>query len=182
MTEQVIMAGFGGQGLLFMGRLLAQMMMEKNFQVTWFPSYGAEVRGGTCNCHVIVSDEEIFSPIVERATTLCIMNEPSYYRFAPRLVPDGILLLNTTMVPSVDPASDARIVPVPATDLAAELGNVRVANMVMIGVYNTLRKLVTPEELLEGVRGALSGSKSGLFEINRRAIQCGIDYVRTLGR
>ena len=173
MTERVIMAGFGGQGLLFMGKLLAEMMMEKDFHVTWFPSYGAEVRGGTCNCHVIVSDEEIFSPVVERATTLGIMNEPSYTRFAPRLEPNGLLLLNTTMVPSVDAKSDPRIFPIPVTDLAAELGNVRVANMIMMGAYNRLRSLMTPEELLRGVKAALTGSKAKLFDLNRRAAECG---------
>jgi len=177
MTERVIMAGFGGQGLLFMGRLFAQLMMERSLQVTWFPSYGAEVRGGTCNCNVIVSSDEIFSPVVERATALIIMNEPSYKRFSPRLLPDGLMVLNTTMVASVDPGRDSRVVPIPATDLAFQLGNVRVANMIMMGAYNQLRRFVPPDELLQGVKATLTGAKAKLFDINKRAVECGARYV-----
>jgi len=180
MTERVIMAGFGGQGLLLMGKLLSQIMMEKDYHVTWFPSYGAEVRGGTCNCQVVVSSEEIFSPLVDEATTLIIMNEPSYMRFSPRLAPDGMMLLNTTMIPTVDPKSDERIIGVPATEIAADLGSLKAANMVMIGAYNRIRQFASTQELLDVVKTYLTGRKAALFDINKRAVESGSEFVSSV--
>jgi 2-oxoglutarate ferredoxin oxidoreductase subunit gamma len=98
MTEKIILAGFGGQGMMLLGKLLAQAAMADGKQVTYFPSYGTEVRGGTAVYHLIVSSEEIFSPIIEEADTLIVMNQPSYQKFKGMLKPDGLLLLNTSMI------------------------------------------------------------------------------------
>ena len=100
MNHRIIFAGSGGQGLLTVGKLLAQCSMEEGRHVTCFPSYGSEVRGGTSHCHVIVSDEEIYSPLVEDATALMIMNQPSLERFGPQLIRPGLLVLNTSMAAS----------------------------------------------------------------------------------
>ena len=138
MTEQVIMAGFGGQGVMLIGKTYAGSAMHAGKEVTFFPSYGAEVRGGTAHCHIIVSDGPIYSPMVELADSLIIMNQPSYEKFRQRLRPEGLLLLNSSMA-QMDKAreaeSQALALAIPATELANELGNVRVANVIMLGVY-----------------------------------------------
>ena len=146
MLERVIMAGFGGQGMMFIGKLLAQAGMEEGFNVTYFPSYGAEVRGGTAHCHVAISDQPIYSPIVEEADALIIMNQPSYRKFRPCLKPDGLLILNSSMV-EVKEEADAEVVAVPATELADEMGGVRVGNVIMLALYNEIKKLFIKKEI-----------------------------------
>jgi len=178
MLEKTIMAGFGGQGLLFMGKLLAQIMMQQGKKITYFPSYGAEVRGGTCHCHVIVSDDDIHSPIVESATTLVIMNGPSYTRFAPLLERDGLLLLNTSIVRDYKPLGWGRIIEVPATDEANELGDVRTANMVMMGAYIETRKLATLDALKDELARVLAGKRPEMLAINTAAIDRGVEIAR----
>ena len=181
MLDKIIMAGFGGQGLLFMGKLIAQMMMEQGRNITYFPSYGAEVRGGTCNCHVVASDDEIHSPVVENATSLVIMNAPSYTRFAPLLERDGLLVLNTSIVHDYKPLGWGRIMEVPATDVANELGDMRVANMVMLGAFVETRKLVTVQALKDHMADVLGGKKPEMIEINISAINRGIEIAKKAG-
>jgi len=164
MLEKVIMAGFGGQGLLFMGKLFAQIMMEQGKHVTYFPSYGAEVRGGTANCHVIASDDEIYSPVIEAATTLVILNGPSYARFAPRLERDGLMLLNTSIIA--------------ATDEANALGDLRVANMVMMGAYAEARKFVPIDVVTTALADMLAQKRPEMVEINTAAINRGREILR----
>lgn len=171
MLERVIMAGFGGQGMMFIGKLLAQAGMEEGFNVTYFPSYGAEVRGGTAHCHVIISSEEISSPSVETADTLIIMNQPSFEKFLPRLKPDGLMLANATMV---ETQQDDRIVSIPLSQIASEIGNVRVANIVALGAYQKLRPLSKDtDKMLECLKHALTGKKQMMLSINRKAFEEG---------
>ena len=146
MEEKLIIAGFGGQGILFSGKLWAELMVQKGRQVTYFPSYGAEVRGGTCNCHVVVSEQEIASPTVVEATSLIVMNQPSLNRFGPMLQPGGLGIVNASMAdPGTLPGGRNVFAP-PAIDMARELGNIRVANVVMMGVYNAYRELIAFDE------------------------------------
>ena len=147
MYERIIFAGSGGQGVMTLGKVVARAAMLTDLNCTYLPSYGTEVRGGTANCTVVISDDEIFSPVVESADVLFAMNEPSYKRFAPRLKPDGLLVINTSMA-EPDQTND-RTVTIPATDIANELGDVRVANVVLLGAYNARRKLLD-DELLFG--------------------------------
>ena len=170
MLERVIMAGFGGQGMMFIGKLLAQAGMEEGFNVTYFPSYGAEVRGGTAHCHVVISSEEISFPSVETADTLIIMNQPSFEKFLPRLKPDGLLLANATMVKA---KPDDRIVFIPASQIASEIGNVRVANIVALGAYQKLRSISSTDRILDCLKRALTGKKEAMFDINREALDKG---------
>jgi len=178
MTERAIMAGWGGQGMMTLGKLMAWTMMQEGKEVTCFPSYGAEVRGGTAHCHVVLSDQPINSPIVERADTLIIMNQPSYELFRERLRPGGLLLLNSSLVDEED--GDANVLKIPATHLATELGNTRVANSVMLGAYNHVRQFVPVEKLMAGIDQALTGRKAALREINHKAIQCGRETAEGL--
>jgi len=173
MTDRTIISGFGGQGILFTGRLIVQTMMKEGCYVTYFPSYGAEVRGGTANCHVQVSDQQIYSPLVSDATSLLIFNQPSYDRFVPILEDGGLMILNTSLAAADERSQAHRVYEVPATALANELGNVRVANMVMMGAYNAVRQLVPTERLLANLRELLGARKQALVEINERAIHKG---------
>jgi 2-oxoglutarate ferredoxin oxidoreductase subunit gamma len=177
MRERVIIAGFGGQGVLFLGRMLAQAMMHQGLHVTFFPSYGAEVRGGKANCHVIISSDEIFSPIVTQADTLFALNQPSWDFFAARLRPDGLAVVNTSIVEVDEQSRPRSIARVPATELANQLGEVRVANMVMLGAYNALRELLPLDALLGHLRTILGPRKAELFDLNRRAIEKGVETV-----
>lgn len=171
--EKVILAGFGGQGMMLAGRLLAQAAMLDGKYITFFPSYGTEVRGGTAHYHLIVSTEEIYSPVVEIADTLLIMNQPSYLKFKDRLKSGGALFLNSSMVEQVENDNEHNIFKIPATEIASELGNVLVSNMVMMGAYNAVKKLVPAAKLLDYLQGMLVGKKASLFEINKLAIKHG---------
>lgn len=178
MLEKAIMAGFGGQGLMFMGKLVVQTMMIEGENVTYFPSYGAEVRGGTAHCHTIVSSDEIYSPVVEEATTLVIMNRPSLEKFAPRLLPGGIMLLNSSMVTLPEGMDvQGRVYEIPATQAASELGDVRVGNMIMMGAYNHFRKLVPVETLFARLAEALPGRKAQMLDLNKAAIVKGAELA-----
>ena len=178
MLERAIMAGFGGQGLMFMGKLVAKMMMDEGMAVTYFPSYGAEVRGGTANCHVIVSSGEIASPIVEEADTIVVMNQPSYDRFKSRLAAGGVALVNSSLVQAADPPAGRVILEIPATQMAGDLGDVRAANMVMMGAYNVVREFVPFEKLLAHMADAFGVRKKDAVELNGKAIELGREFAR----
>jgi len=175
MLERVIVAGFGGQGIIFLGKLLAQAMMDEGRNVTYFPAYGPEVRGGRANCHVVVSSDEIFSPIVVQADSLLMMNQVSWDYFAPCLRPAGLAVVNTTLVAAELPSGGPRLLGVPASEIASGLGDIRAANMVMLGAYNHVRQLLGVDALLEHVREALGRRKADLFELNRQAVQKGVE-------
>ena len=177
MLERTIMAGFGGQGLMFMGKLVAKMMMDEGFSVTYFPSYGAEVRGGTANCHVVISDDIIASPIVDIADTIIVMNQPSYEKFGKILSRDGAALVNASLVQMDAPLNAKIILNVPATQIAADLGDVRAANMVMLGAYNALREFVPFEKLAEYVTESFGAKKPQLVELNNKALASGRQFA-----
>jgi 2-oxoglutarate ferredoxin oxidoreductase subunit gamma len=177
MEERLIIAGAGGQGIMLMGKLLALAAMNEDLHVTWFPSYGAEVRGGTAHCHMVLSDTEVYSPLVEKAGTLVILNEPSLVRFETRLAPWGTLVLNTSLA---EPPTglDGRILAVPATDIANELGNIRVANMVMLAALNAAKRLVKDETLWGAVEEFAGAGRADLLEVNRKAYERGLEIGR----
>ncbi len=178
MTEKVILAGFGGQGMMLLGKLLAQAAMTDGKQVTYFPSYGTEVRGGTAVYYLIISNEEIFSPLIEDADTLIVMNQPSYQKFKGMLRPGGLLLLNATMIKLNDPP-DARIYKIPATEIASKLGNVLVSNIVMLGAYLAIEKLFSANHILDQLHAMLKGKKGNLFDINKQALENGVQAIKS---
>ena len=176
MTERLILAGWGGQGMMMLGKLLAWALMQEGKEVSYFPSYGAEVRGGTAHCHVVLSDRPVNSPIVENADVLIVMNQPSLTKFRSKLVSGGLLILNSSLVEKAEDES-VDVLAVPASEIADDLGNIRVANTVMLGAYNQLRSVATPEQLRAALDYHLSGSKSVLRDINHRALERGAAFA-----
>lgn len=175
MTERLIIAGFGGQGVVFLGKLIAQAMMYEGMNVTCLPAYGPEVRGGWANCHVVVSSEEICSPAVAHPTALIVMNQISWDHFHGQLVPDGLAVVNSSMAAAKAASPSQHILPVAATEIANELGDVRATNMVMFGAYNYVRKLLPVDRLLEQLRASLGARKASLFALNRQAVLRGME-------
>ena len=172
--ERVIVAGFGGQGILMLGKLLAHAGMMEGKQVTWLPSYGPEMRGGTANCNVIISDEPIGSPIVTEATAVIAMNLPSLERFAAFVQPGGWLLLNRSLIPAAPARADVQVLAVPATELAQQQGSPRVANVVMLGALLALTHAVRHESIVAAITGVLGRSKQHLLDINLHALEAGM--------
>ncbi len=171
----VIMAGFGGQGLMFIGKLLAYSAMKTGKRVTWIPSYGPEMRGGTANCTVVVSDEEIGSPVITSPQALIIMNNPSLKAFEPRLKPQGLLFLNSSLITHEITRKDIEVIAVPANDIAAELGEARTANMVMLGAYITRTKVLSKESILDGLKEFFV-KKIQFLEVNTKAFEKGMEH------
>ena len=173
MIEKVIIAGSGGQGVMLLGKILAYAAMKQGLNVTWLPSYGAEVRGGTAHCMVIISDSQISSPYVDKADTLIIMNGPSLQRFKCRIKNNGLMIINGSLVNTVIERK-AGIVTHPFTDIALELGNIKVANMVALGSYLAQKKIIHPDNLLKSIEEIAPADKKNLIQINKEALSAGI--------
>lgn len=176
-NEQIICAGFGGQGIMLMGKLLAQIGMSQGYRVTWLPSYGAEVRGGTAHSMVHISTEEIASPTISKPTTSIVMNKPSLIKFEDRVKKGGLLIVNTSMAEEVPEKKDVKIVKLPLTKLASELGNVKVANMIAVGAFIKVKKIFPLESALEGLDKVLV-SKEGIISVNKKAVELGYKSVK----
>ncbi len=175
-NPKIKIAGFGGQGVLLLGVALAQVGMMEGYNVTWIPSYGPEMRGGTANCSVNISDGLIGSPVVEKPTILVAMNKPSMEKFEKDMVPGGILFYNTAMIDEEPKRDDITKVPVPATKIASDLGNIRVGNMVMLGAIIEKTKLLPFETVKKGFEYFIS--RKNLIPLNEKAVEAGMRYVR----
>ncbi len=178
LNEQVIMAGFGGQGIMSMGQLLTYAGMLEGKNVSWLPSYGPEMRGGTANCNVIISDEPVASPVVTDATAAIVMNLPSLDKFEPTLVEGGILLINSSLIDKKAQRSDIKAYEIPANDIANQLGNSKVANMVMLGAYLELTKCLKTESVIQALRKVLGPSKEKFVPVNEQALAKGAEAVK----
>ncbi|MFC1904177.1 2-oxoacid:acceptor oxidoreductase family protein [Chloroflexota bacterium] len=174
MLVKTIIAGFGGQGILSMGLNLAQAAMLEGKYVTYLPSYGAEVRGGTANCTVAISDEEIASPVASSPDFVIAMNLPSLVRFQNHVQSGGLLLINSSLIETEIIRSDIEIVSVPANSIAENLGNPKSANMVMLGAFVKKSKLVSADSVIKGLKDALK-NKRGFIAINKEALTAGYD-------
>lgn len=177
MLDEIIIAGFGGQGVLLMGRLIAQAGMLEGKHVAWMPSYGPEMRGGTANCTVIVSSEEVASPVVPNPITLIAMNQPSLDKFEPMVVKDGIIVVNQSLVSRDISRDDIQVVKVSANDIANELGNLRVANMVALGTYIARSKSVKMETVFEALEQILDKRQEKIIALNKEALKRGEKIV-----
>ena len=177
MNEEIICAGFGGQGIMLMGKLLAETGMKEGYNVTWLPSYGAEVRGGTAHSMVHISRNKIASPTVFRPTTCIVMNKPSLKKFMYRVKKDGLLIVNTSMVDEIFEKRSVRIAGFPLTELAAELGNVKVANMIAVGTFIKLKKLLSLKNA-EMTLAKILPAKKDLISINKKALRKGYELVK----
>jgi len=177
MIHEMIMAGFGGQGVMLMGQLLTYAGMLDNKQVSWIPSYGPEMRGGTANCSVIISDEPIGSPIVTEPTLVVAMNLPSMDKFESALQPGGVLIVNSSLIKREAKRDDIKVIKVPANDMAADLGNIKTANMVIVGVLIGATGIVPEETVLKAI-AKMFAQKPELLEINKQAIQRGRQFIQ----
>lgn len=175
MLIKTIFAGFGGQGVLSMGRNLAQAAMVEGKNVTYLPSYGAEVRGGTANCTVAVSDDEIASPVASAPEFIVVMNNPSMVRFQNQVQSGGVLLINSSLVEAEVSRGDIDIARVPASEIAEELGSPKSANMVMLGTLTGKSNLVSIDTLIEGLISTLKNKK--LVDVNKKALMAGFELA-----
>jgi len=176
MTNEFVIAGFGGQGVLFMGKALAYMGLADDKQVSWLPSYGPEMRGGTANCHVICSDEPVASPLIINPTTLFAMNLPSLLKFQDSVVPGGYIVIDTTLIdPSEITRDDVKVVAIPAAAWAEELKAKKLANMILLGKYVKESGFVSIETLEKGLAKCMPKSKPELLESNMIAIKRGYE-------
>ena len=176
--EDIIISGFGGQGALFAGQLLAYAGLADGLHVTWIPSYGPEMRGGTANCTVIVSEEEIGAPIIRHPSAAIALNLPSMDKYEPLVKPGGVLVVNTTLVPRASERTDIRVVSLPASDIATELGNVRMANLVALGALLKATGIVNVEAVMAQLELHLSERQRQWLEPNKAALLKGAEFVQ----
>ncbi|HUV40529.1 MAG TPA: 2-oxoacid:acceptor oxidoreductase family protein [Sedimentisphaerales bacterium] len=176
--QQVIIAGFGGQGIILAGKLLAQTAMQAGKEVTFMPAYGAEVRGGTANCAVIIADEPIACPLVSKPDSLIAMNKASLTKFGPRAESGALVLINSSLVDDM-PAFEQplEIIDIPAGDLAVELGNVKVANMVALGAYLEKTGILSIDTAAECLKDVLAERYHKTLPLNIAALKRGAEFV-----
>ena len=174
MQEEIIISGFGGQGSLFSGQLLAYAAMGQGLHVTWIPSYGPEMRGGKARCTVVVSDQEIGAPLVRRPSAAIVLNIPSMEAFEPAVKPGGALVVNSSMVPDQSKRDDIKVVYVPASDMATELGNVRMANVLCLGALVGATGVVSPEAVEQALDDHLPERHRDLLGLNKEALRKGV--------
>jgi len=173
MTYEVVMAGFGGQGVMLMGQLLAYAGMVHGKQVSWMPSYGPEMRGGTANCTVIVADEVVGSPVVAQPYAVVALNRPSLDKFEGAVRKGGVLIYNESLISTPPTRSDITVVPVAANHIANELGNVKVANMVALGALLKVIDLVPMDCVVTALKKALPAHRQDMVAVNLAAIERG---------
>jgi 2-oxoglutarate ferredoxin oxidoreductase subunit gamma len=178
MFEEIILAGFGGQGVMSMGQLLAYSGMLENRHVAWIPSYGPEMRGGTANCSVTISSEPISSPIITEPGTVIVLNRPSLERFASTVKPGGTLLINSSLIDPGYKREEVRCIDIPANEIAMEMGNSRIANMILLGVYIGLSGAVSIDSVIESLKKVLPEHRHKLIPLNRQALEKGAELAK----
>jgi 2-oxoglutarate ferredoxin oxidoreductase subunit gamma len=181
MTCRIIFAGYGGQGVIFAGKLLCMAAMYSGKNVSHIPSYGAEMRGGTANCSVVISDREIPSPLVFSPDAICVFNEPSLAKFGPMVRQGGLILYNSSLIGGEPSFPGVTSVPVPANALAEEAGSSQAANMVMVGALTArVPELATREALINALPSAVSSRKKDLISLNEKALRAGYKSIGAL--
>ncbi|MHC4943862.1 MAG: 2-oxoacid:acceptor oxidoreductase family protein [Planctomycetota bacterium] len=177
MQREVIMAGFGGQGLMSIGKLLALAGLEEGKEVTWLPSYGPEMRGGTANCTVVVSDRPIGSPLIPSPTGAIVMNRPSHEKFAPALKKGGILVVNSSLIPDRSKRKDITSFRIQANEIALELGSGRSANLVVLGAYLGLDEIVSSNSIINAIKKAFARKKK-FIDVNCKCFLRGYELAK----
>ncbi|MDD5476432.1 MAG: 2-oxoacid:acceptor oxidoreductase family protein [Syntrophales bacterium] len=175
--KKTVFSGFGGQGVLMIGYVFAVASMRDGKEVTYLPSYGAEMRGGTANCTVVVSDDEIFSPVASTPDFAVIMNKPSLVKYENMMRSGGVMFLNSSVIDQDIIREDISEVLIPANDMAKELGSDRVTNMIMLGAFVAKTRLTTIESIMNGLQEIVKGKSSSVMKLNRIALDRGVDYV-----
>jgi len=177
--EEIIIAGFGGQGIMLTGKLLAQTAMEAGKEVTYMPSYGAEVRGGTANCMVVIAEEKIACPVVAKPDSLIVLNKASLNKFGPRLKNNGLLIMNSSLIDTEPQLDDSiEIITVPADELAIELGSPKSANMVALGAYLQKRGQLTADGAAQALPDVLAKRYHKTLPVNTKALHRGAEFIK----
>ena len=177
MKEEIIIAGFGGQGVLSMGKILAYGGIMQDQEVSWLPSYGPEMRGGTCNVSVVLSDNKISSPVLSRFDTAIILNQQSMDKFENQVKPGGLLLYDTNGITRHPERTDITICRIDAVEEAAKMGNAKAYNMVVLGAFLKMKPIVTMENVLKGLKKSLPPRRHNLIPMNEQAITAGMEAV-----
>ena len=175
-TEQILIAGFGGQGVLFAGKCLAYKGLLEGRQVSWLPSYGPEMRGGTANCSVILSDDPVGSPIVSAPTVLAAMNLPSLDKYESAAAAGAKIFLDSSLIERKVERTDVEAFYVPATKMAADAGIPTLANMILVGKMIRETEMVRYEDFIEALKKVVSAKKANLMDVNLKAIEMGYNY------
>jgi len=178
MQQEIIISGFGGQGTLFAGQLLAHAVMDKGLHVTWIPSYGPEMRGGKARCTVVASDEPIGAALVKRPSGAIVLNLPSFEAFEPAVKPDGVLVVNTSLIRERSTRTDIRVFHIDATDMAEELGNTRLANVICLGALVGATGMVRIEDVEKALEKNLPERHRKLLPLNFAALRRGAALAR----
>ena len=177
MIKKTIFAGSGGQGILMMGYVYAVAIMKQGMHVTYLPSYGAEVRGGTANCTVVISDEEIASPVASSPDFAVVMNKPSMVKYQGLLSRGGILVMNSNLIDASPNRNEIEVVKIPANEIAMELGNARAMNMVMLGAFSAKTGIISIDSIMNGLTEIVKGKKTEVMELNRAGLERGAAFV-----
>ena len=176
MIDKVVLAGFGGQGVMFIGKVLAYAGMQDEYNVCWIPSYGPEMRGGTANCSVIIANDEIHSPVIERADFGITLNQQSFEKFVTKINDNGVMVVNSSIVDvNTVNVDNVEIIGVPAGELANDLGQPKLANMVCLGALLKSSKLINLNNVEKAMK-KLVGKRPEIFELNMKAIKLGLEY------
>ncbi len=176
MTNRILIAGFGGQGILFAGKVLAYKGLVEGKQLSWLPSYGPEMRGGTANCNVIISDEPVGSPIVDTPDVLIVMNLPSLDKYENAAVPGSKIFVDSTLISRKVERDDVEVFYIPATKMAQELGVPTLANMIILGKVIKEAGVVSFDGMEDALKKVVSARKANLIDVNLKAIKAGYDY------
>ncbi len=176
MTHDILLAGFGGQGILFAGKILAYSGLMDNKEVSWLPSYGPEMRGGTCNCSVCISDNEVASPLVNEPEILIAMNTPSLEKFVNSVKPGGTIVVDSTMVDATVERTDVNTFYIPATQLATDNDLPGGANIILLGKVFKETGIVSAETFRKAIEKVVPAKKAALAANNMKAVQIGMDY------
>jgi 2-oxoglutarate ferredoxin oxidoreductase subunit gamma len=176
-NEKIICAGFGGQGVMLMGQLLAYAANEIDLNSLWYPSYGPETRGGTANCSVTISSKSVNSPVISFADSLIVMNKPSLSKFINRVRVGGTIYVNSSLIDEKVDRIDVNVIYVPVNDLALQLGNIKVANMIMLGAYLKQTNLFNNDIIIKLLKKSFGEAKADLIEINKKALELGREYI-----
>jgi 2-oxoglutarate ferredoxin oxidoreductase subunit gamma len=176
MMDKILLAGFGGQGIMFLGKVMAYAGMLNHREVCWIPSYGPEMRGGTANCSVMIANEEIYSPVIEVADAGIVLNQPSYEKFVSRIKPGGVLVVNSSLISLGSQRPDIHLIDIPAGQIANQLGNDHLANMVCLGAIISKLALIDMETVQQAMQFLIGKKKPELLALNLSAICKGIEY------
>lgn len=178
MYQGIRIAGFGGQGVVSAGVLVAQAGVVEGKKASWLPSYGPEMRGGTANCSVVVADDEVYTPIVSAPDSVIVMNEPSLPKFEPILRPNGVLIVNSSLINSRPTRTDVKVAFIPCNEIAETLGSTRVATMVALGAWCKLTGALKIESIISAMSKAFKRAKPEMLALNEKALRAGFEIAK----